>query len=85
MGMSATFPALSGVRCLKPLGAYGCDGEHRVTLIQINNVCFGVGSRRRSAPQVSDLIDTKGTTRARLFTQDMLVVQSTQDWQGGAP
>jgi len=48
-------------------------------------VCFGVGSRRRSAPQVSDLIDTKGATRARLFTQDMLVVQSTQDWQGGAP
>src|SRR5665647_2292830 len=31
-------------------------------------LCFGVGSRRRSAPQVSDLIDTEGVTRARLFT-----------------
>src|SRR5450759_2087816 len=31
-------------------------------------MCFGVGSRRRSAPQVSDLIDTEGVTRARLFT-----------------
>src|SRR5665647_2128890 len=27
-----------------------------------------MGSRRRSAPQVSDLIDTEGVTRARLFT-----------------
>jgi len=33
-----------------------------------NLLCFGVGSRRRSAPQVSDLIDTEGVTRARLFT-----------------
>ena len=31
-------------------------------------MCFGVGSRRRSAPQVSDLIDTEGVTRARLLT-----------------
>ena len=31
-------------------------------------LCFSVGSRRRSAPQVSDLIDTEGVTRARLFT-----------------
>jgi hypothetical protein len=31
-------------------------------------VCFSMGSRRRSAPQVSDLIDTEGVTRARLFT-----------------
>jgi len=31
-------------------------------------LCFGMGSRRRSAPQVSDLIDTGGVTRARLFT-----------------
>ena len=27
-----------------------------------------MGSRRRSAPQASDLIDTEGVTRARLFT-----------------
>src|SRR5665647_193821 len=31
-------------------------------------MCFSMGSRRRSAPQVSDLIDTEGVTRARLFT-----------------
>ena len=30
---------------------------------------FQHGSRRRSAPQVSDLIDTDGVTRARLFTR----------------
>src|SRR5450756_876067 len=35
---------------------------------EFSAVCFGVGSRRRSAPQVSDLIDTEGVTRARLFT-----------------
>ena len=32
------------------------------------SLCFGVGSRRRSTPQVSVLIDTEGGTRARLFT-----------------
>src|SRR5450631_1183217 len=31
-------------------------------------VCFGMEFRRRSAPQVSDLIDTEGIARARLFT-----------------
>ena len=35
---------------------------------EVTLLCFGVGSRRRSAPQVSDLIDTEGVTRARLFT-----------------
>jgi hypothetical protein len=35
------------------------------TIIQL---CFSMGPRRRSAPQVSDLIDTEGVTRARLFT-----------------
>src|SRR5450830_1386851 len=40
-------------------------------------VCFGVGSRRRSAPQVSDLIDTEGVTRARLFTREALLVKNS--------
>ena len=31
-------------------------------------LCFGAGPRRRSAPQVSDLIDSDGVTRSRLFT-----------------
>src|ERR1019366_1646633 len=31
-------------------------------------MCFGEGSRRRSALQVSDLIDTEGVTTTRLFT-----------------
>jgi hypothetical protein len=34
-------------------------------------MCFGVGSRRRSASQVSDLIDAEGVTRARLFTLNL--------------
>jgi hypothetical protein len=33
-----------------------------------SKLCFSVGPRRRSAPQVYDLIDTEGGTRARLFT-----------------
>ena len=35
----------------------------------IDTIVFQHGSRRRSAPQVSDLIDTDGVTRARLFTR----------------
>ena len=38
-----------------------------------SNVCFGAGSRRRSAPQVSDLIDSAGVTLRRLFTRERLL------------
>jgi hypothetical protein len=34
-------------------------------------MCFGAGSRRRSAPQVSDLIDSEGVTRSRRFTSKL--------------
>src|SRR5665213_2369971 len=37
-------------------------------------VCFGPGSRRRSAPQVSELIDSSGAIRSRRLTP----------WTGGA-
>ena len=51
-----------------------------------HDVCFGVGSRRRSAPQVSDLIDTEGVARSHLFTSKRCVLcfksQLRLEWRG---
>lgn len=43
-------------------------GKNEMSTISL---CFGVGSRCRSTPQVSVLIDTEGGTRARLFTPSL--------------
>ena len=58
------------VRVREFLGAitYRARGRPKVVQFWRMQVCFGVGSRRRSAPQVSDLIDSGGVPRARLCT-----------------
>src|SRR5665647_1782396 len=43
---------------------------------------LGVGSGRRSAPQVFDLIDTEGVTKARLFT---VLLKSNRRFAATAP
>src|SRR5665647_2721147 len=40
--------------------------------LQPRVLCFSMGSVRRSAPQVSDLIDTAGVSRARAYSNPKL-------------
>jgi hypothetical protein len=55
----------------------GAEFSHDVAL----GMCFGTGSRRRPAPQVSNLIDSDGVTTSRLFTPFCSLARLPSPWR----